>query len=122
MSTAEKKIIARIERVKLQLNELGPMRPGSISRQYRKPKEREHPFYQISYTHKMKSRSEYLRKENLATIRLETANFKRFKKLTEQWVDLALELSQLRTRLGAEKKTERPEELITHKKQDARCY
>lgn len=106
MSTAEKKIVARIERVKRQLNELGPMRPGSISRQYRKPKEREQPFYQISYTHKMKSRSEYLRKENLAAIRHETANFKRFKKLTEQWVDLALELSQLRTRLGTEKKTE----------------
>lgn len=106
MSTAEKKIIERIERVKRQLSELGPMRPGSISQQYRKPKEREQPFYQISYTHKMKSRSEYLRKENLATIRQETANFKRFKKLTEQWVDLALKLSQLRTRLGADKKTE----------------
>ncbi|MCA1808316.1 MAG: hypothetical protein LC725_02465 [Lentisphaerae bacterium] len=106
MSTSEEKIIARIERVKRQLNELGPLRPGSISRQYRKPKERQQPFYQISYTHKMKSRSEYLRQENLVAIRQETANFKRFKKLTEQWVDLALELSQLRTRLGTDKKTE----------------
>ncbi|MEX2381726.1 MAG: hypothetical protein WD490_05035 [Opitutales bacterium] len=54
MSTAEKKLIARIQRVKHQLNELGPMRPGSITRQYRKPEERKQPFYQISYTHKMK--------------------------------------------------------------------
>jgi hypothetical protein len=106
MSTAEEKIIARIERVKRQLSELGPMRPGSISRQYRKPKEKLQPFYQISYTHKMKSRSEYLRKENLAAIRQETANFKRFKRLTEQWVDLALELSQIRTRQPTAEKTE----------------
>jgi len=106
MSTAEEKLIARIERVKRQLNELGPMRPGSISRQYRKPKEKKQPFYQISYTHKMKSRTEYLRKENLSAIRRETINFKRFKELTELWVDLALELSQLRTRQGKAKKTE----------------
>jgi hypothetical protein len=106
MSTTEKKIVERIARVKRQLNELGPMRPGSISRQYRKPKEKLQPFYQISYTHKMKSRSEYLRKENLAAIRQETANFRRFKKLTEQWVDLALELSKLRTRQVTGEKTE----------------
>ena len=98
MSTAEKKIVARIEKVKQQINKLGPMRPGSLSRQYRKPKEKRQPFYQISYTHKMKSRSEYVRPENLAAIRKETANFKRFKILTEKWVDLALELSQLRSR------------------------
>lgn len=106
MSTAEEKIIARIERVKRQINQLGPMRPGSVSKQYRKPKERQQPFYQISYTHKMKSRSEYLKKENLAAIRQETTNFKRFKKLTEQWVDLALELSKLRTRQGTSGKSE----------------
>jgi hypothetical protein len=100
MSTAEKKLIERIERVKCQLHELGPMRPGSITRQYRKPQEKKQPFYQISYTHKMKSRTEYLRKENLSAIRRETANFKRFKKLTELWVDLSLELSKLRTRQG----------------------
>lgn len=76
------------------------MRPGSISRQYRDPKERKRPFYQISYTHRMKSRTEYLRKENLAALRRETANFKRFRKLVDQWVDLALKLSRLKSRLG----------------------
>jgi len=41
----------------------------------------------------MKSQSEYLRPENLAALRSETANFKRFRKLTDRWVDLALKLS-----------------------------
>ena len=76
------------------------MRPGAISRQYRKPKTKQRPFYQISYTHKMKSRTEYLRPENLAVARLETANFKRFRKLVDRWVDLALKLSQLQTVRG----------------------
>jgi len=100
MSTAIEKLVGQIERVKKQLQELGQMRPGAISRQYRIPKEKKRPFYQISYTHRMKSRSEYLRPENLAAIRKETANFKRFRKLMDRWVDLALKLSQLKTLQG----------------------
>jgi len=95
-----KQIEDRISRIKHNLDQLGPMRPGSISRQYRNPQERKTPFYQISYTHRMKSRTEYLRRENLMAVRLEVANFKRFRKLVDQWADAALKLSQLRTRLG----------------------
>jgi len=100
MSTTCGKIVGQIERVKQQLMELGPMRPGAISRQYRNPREKKRPFYQISYTHRMQSRSEYLRPENLAAVRRETANFKRFRKLMDRWVDLALKLSQLKTLQG----------------------
>ena len=58
MSTSCEQLAGQIERVKQQLQQLGPMRPGAISRQYRNPKEKKRPFYQISYTHRMKSRSE----------------------------------------------------------------
>ena len=95
-----KQIGERINRIKRALDQLGPVRPGSISRQYRNPQERKTPFYQISYTHRMKSRTEYLRQENLKAVRLEVANFKRFRKLVDQWTDAALKLSQLKTRLG----------------------
>jgi hypothetical protein len=74
------------------------MRPGSISQQYRDPKEKKRPFYQLSYTHKMKSRSEYVRPENLETLQRETETFKRFRGLVEEWIDLALQLSQSRIR------------------------
>ncbi len=94
------KLEARIARIKRDLDQLGPMRPGSISRQYRNPKERKTPFYQISYTHRMRSRTEYLRRENLKAVRAEVANFKRFRKLVDQWADAALELSRLKTSLG----------------------
>jgi len=88
----------RMERIKRQLMGLGPMRPGSISRQYRDPETKKRPFHQISYTHQGRGRSEYVRSENLGQLRRETANFKRFRKLTEQWVELSLKASQLRVR------------------------
>ncbi|HDR46892.1 MAG TPA: hypothetical protein ENN94_04235 [Geoalkalibacter subterraneus] len=96
MSTTLERTEKRIEMIKRQLMRIGPMRPGSVSRQYRLPKEKKQPFYQISYTHRMRSRSEYVRREHLAAVRQETANFKRFKKLIDKWIALALEASQLR--------------------------
>lgn len=100
ISKQVKQIEDRIGRIKRDLDQLGPMRPGSISRQYRNPQERKTPFYQISYTHRMKSRTEYLRRENLKAVRVEVANFKRFRKLVDQWADAALKLSRLKTSLG----------------------
>lgn len=101
MSTAITKIDEKIEATKKELQKLGAMRPGKISRQYRNPTEKKRPFYQISYTYQMKSRSEYLRPGHLAAIKQETANFKRFKKLIDRWVALALKASQLRMRLAS---------------------
>jgi hypothetical protein len=98
MSTQLERTEERIGKVKEQLLAIGPMRPGTITRQYRLPKEKKRPFYQISYTHRMKGRSEYVRPENLPTLRMETANFRRFKKLIDRWVTLALDASHLRTK------------------------
>jgi len=103
MSTPLRRTEEKIEAIKQELLALGPMRPGSITRQYRLPKERKRPFYQISYTHRMQSRSEYVRPQNLTTLRKETANFKRFRKLVDRCVGLALAASQLRTRHAAQK-------------------
>lgn len=108
MSTQLEKTEAQIANVKQELQSLGPMRPGSISKQYRLPKEKERPFYQISYTHRMRSRSEYVRPENLAALKRETANFKRFKKLVDRWVDLSLKASQLRVRQAARQSRRQP--------------
>jgi hypothetical protein len=102
MSTKLERMEKRIRRIKQQLTEIGPMRPGSLTRQYRLPKEKKRPFYQISYTHRMRSRTEYVRPDNLDIVRRETANYKKFRKLIDQWIELALETSRLR--LKSEKK------------------
>lgn len=100
ISRKVKQLENRIVKIKAAIVALGPMRPGSISRQYRNPKERKTPYHQISYTHRMKSRTEYLRGENLKAVKLETENYKRFRKLVDQLTDTALELSQLKSRTG----------------------
>ena len=100
MSRQLKEVENEIEAIRQALLALGPMRPGSITRQYRQPKTRRRPFYQISYTYQMRSRSEYVRRENLSALRKETANFKRFKKLIDRWIELALKASQMRVREG----------------------
>ena len=101
MSTQLEQTEERLQKLKQELMALGSMRPGSITRQYRSPKEKKRPFYQISDTHRMRSRSEYVRPENVATLREETANFKRFRKLIDRWVDLSLKASQLRIKDAA---------------------
>jgi len=103
MSTELERTEERIRKLKEQLMTLGPMRPGSLTRQYRLPKEKKRPFYQISYTHRMRGHSEYVRPENLAALRKEIANFRRFKKLIDRWVDLALKASQLRVKDDAKR-------------------
>ncbi len=85
----------RIDRIKEELQKIGPMRPGSLTRQYRDPKNGTGAFWQISYTRQMKSRTEYVRKEWVAAIRKQIATRKRFKRLLDQWVDLCIEQSQL---------------------------
>jgi len=90
------KQIARIQRA---LAELGPMRPGTLGRQYRDPKGKRGGFWQVSYTHRMRSRSEYVRPEHLRAVRAELANFRKFRRLTERWVDLSLDVSRMKRKL-----------------------
>lgn len=63
----------------------------------------------------MKSRTEYLRAENLRAILQEVANFKRFRKLVDEWTDAAPKLSQLKTSLGLHSDQEWARELPTLK-------
>jgi len=51
----------RIRQLKRRLADTGNMRPGTLGVQYRNPAERKIPFHQISYTHKGRSHSEYVR-------------------------------------------------------------
>jgi hypothetical protein len=103
-----KRIEAQIEKLKARLLKIGEMRPGSLSKQYsacQKPgckcvdpvKPQKHgPFYQLSYSHRGKSTTQFVRPQFVTQVRKQLAAYKRFKGLTEQWVALALELSKLK--------------------------
>ncbi len=85
----------RIEKIKQELQTIQQMRPGSLTRQYHNPKDKTGAYYQISYTHKMKSRTEYVRSEFVPRIREEISEYKRFRVLVNQWVELAIKLSKM---------------------------
>ncbi len=99
---------ARIQGIKQELGELGDMRPGSISEQYnvcgnptcrcKDPKEpKKHgPYYQLSYSHQGKSTSEFVRKEAVSEVREQLDNYRTFKRLSKEWVDLSVKIARLR--------------------------
>ena len=85
----------KIVRIKEELGKIGPMRPGSLTRQYRDPENGTGAYWQLSYTRDMKGRSEYIRPEWVTEIRKQIATHKRFRHLIVQWVDLSIEHSKL---------------------------
>jgi hypothetical protein len=99
-------ITRKIEHLKRQLTELGSMHPGSLSEQYnvcgkagcrcKDPKnpQKHGPYYQLSFTWRGKSRTRFVRADGLADMREKITNYKRFRELTDEWVDLAVELEQ----------------------------
>lgn len=96
----EKQLLNELER-RLQdlwskLAAIDDMRPGTLSVQYRKPGEQKNPFHQLSYTFKGKSRSDYVRAENLPAIRRELEAYRQFKALSEEIVELSIEASRAR--------------------------
>ena len=90
-----RQIEQRIEGIKRALLEIGPMRPGSLTRQYKDPEHHAGAYWQISYTRGMKSRTEYVRREYVPALRREVQTHKRFKRLVDQWVNLSIERSRL---------------------------
>jgi hypothetical protein len=90
----------RIDAIKRELLTIAEMRPGSLTRQYKDPKRRSGPYYQLSYTHQMKSRTEYVPRDSLPELRLQIRNYKRFRSLTSHWVALGIEHSRLQMKLA----------------------
>jgi len=95
----------RMDRIKEALRHIGPMRPGSLTRQYKDRKNKTGAYWQISYTRQMKSRTEYVRKEWVPEIRRQIATHKRFKRLVDQWIDLRIEHSRLTMKIAEPKAT-----------------
>lgn len=101
------KIQKKITAIKEQLLSLDRMRPGSLSRQYNtcgkagcrckdpeNPK-RHGPYYQLNYVFRGKKKSQFIRAADVASVRAELANFKKFRQFTDQWIALALERADL---------------------------
>lgn len=83
----------KIEQIKDDLQYVGKMRPGSLTKQFHKRGDKKWPYWQVSFMHKGKSKTNYVRDEYVRTIKAETVEYKKFKKLMEKWIALSIDLS-----------------------------
>ena len=96
----------RIQKIKAELTALGEMRPGSLSKQYNvcgKPNcrckdpnnpQRHGPYYQLSWVHRGQSTTQFIRPPLLPQVRAQIATYNKFRKLTDEWINLALRLAK----------------------------
>jgi len=97
------RIERRIDRTKRTLMETGPMRPGSLTGQHKDPQHHTGAYWQVSYARRMKSRTEYVRREWVTELCRQIATHKRFKRLVDQWINLSIEHSRLTSRIAEAK-------------------
>lgn len=98
-----KNIERRILKIKQQLLEIGEMRPGSISKQWNvcgMPKcrckdpenpKKHGPYNQLSYVRNGKSTTRFIRSHQLKEVKSQLTQYKRFRKLTDEWLQFAIE-------------------------------
>jgi hypothetical protein len=96
----------QIAQIKEDLARLGPLHPGSLSRQYnvcgkpgcrcKDPKNprRHGPYNKVSYVYRGQFSSIFVPREQAKTVRAELANYKRLRDLTEKWVGLSIRLAK----------------------------
>ena len=96
----------RIAAIKRELAALGPLHPGSISRQYNvcgspscrckaDPPQRHGPYYQLSYTHRRKSTSTFVRELDLPAVEQQVRTYERLRALVHEWIGLSIERARL---------------------------
>jgi hypothetical protein len=110
----EKKILS----IKKQLLNLGDMHPGSLTEQLNicgNPKckckdpenpQKHGPYYNLSFVLKGKSTSRFIKSADVAEIKKQVANYKKFKVLIEEWKTVAAELAKLK--ISEAKKNNQP--------------
>ena len=100
------KMKIRVETIKLELQQIGSMRPGSLNQQFTvcgrqgcrcqdpdQPK-RHGPYFQLSYVHHGKSTTQFIQKQLVPVVSRQLKHYKRFRALTAEWVDLALAIAK----------------------------
>lgn len=108
----ESRLQSQIDKIKEELVSLGRLRPGSLSQQYHvcakadcrckaTPPKKHGPYYQLSFTRRGKSTMRFVRREQLARIKEELRNYKRPQKLFDNWIELEMQLSEIRIAAAA---------------------
>lgn len=104
----QKKLLARLDAIREEIGRLGEIRTGSLTEQYnvcgnpkcacRNPENprRHGPYHQLSFTRYGKSTSEFVKAENVESVRESLENYKTLMRLKDEWIDISILLSRLR--------------------------
>ena len=90
---------SQLAQAQAELAQVGPMRPGCLSQQYKDRAAKAGSYWQLSYTHKRRSHTKYVRPDELPQIKPQLANFKRFRELVDRCVELSLQIAERQTAL-----------------------
>ena len=81
------------------------------------PAQRHGPYHQLSYTWHGRSRSEFVRKQEICRVEEQLRNYTRLRNLVDQWVDAAIELARLeRQKVRYPQDNSRPKSRILRKR------
>ncbi len=97
----------RIDKIKQQFAAVGDLRPGSLSEQFNvcgnpscrckaDPPQKHGPYQQLSWTRKRKSKTRFVTRSELTNVRAQLENYERLQNLVDQWVELSIELCDLK--------------------------
>jgi len=87
-----KELHRKIGKLKEKIAGLGDMRPGSLSRQTRSWGK---TYWQISWTHRGKGGTGYVSNERYREVKRQTENYRRFREMCLELVDLSIKLAKL---------------------------
>jgi len=91
-----------IDDIKQQLLALGPLHPGSVSRQYQvcgnpacrcmhpKRPQRHGPYYKLAYVHRGKPVCRFVRADCVQAVKERLTAYKRFRSLIDKWIELSI--------------------------------
>jgi len=107
MTPSPRTLEAKIAQITAALAALGDLRPGTLSEQYNvcgkpacrckaSPPRKHGPYYQVSFTWQGKSRSQFVRREDVLAVRRQLRNYQRLRTLVDTWISAGLKLSRLR--------------------------
>ena len=96
-------LVAEIRSVQAELQKLGPMHPGSISKQYQvcgragcrcadpKHPQRHGPYHKLAYVYRGKPVCRFVRAGTERTLSERLAVYKRFRQLIDRWIELSIQ-------------------------------
>ena len=91
-----------IGKIRKALLALGPMHPGSVSRQYQvcgragcrcmdaEHPQRHGPYHKLAYVHRGKPVCRFVRADCAAEVQKRLSTYKTFRKLTDRWIELCI--------------------------------